>query len=84
MAGADKVHTFELVNLSEIGAAIRSKVPDIAPELQTDVVIEDATLRLDNEQFPVEVRVMFRNQGLIGVYFQRIKKGESKPTGFLW
>jgi len=81
--GTDKVHTFELVNLSQIGAAIRSKVPDIAPELQMDVVIEDATLRLDNEQFPVAVRVMFRNQGLIGVYFQRIKKGESNFQRFI-
>jgi DNA-binding response OmpR family regulator len=83
VTGTDKVHTFELVNLSEIGAAIRSKVPDIAPELQSDVVIEDATLRLDNEQFPVEVRVMFRNQGLIGVYFQRIKRGESNFQRFI-
>jgi hypothetical protein len=71
------------VNLSQIGAAIRSKITDIAPEIQPDAVIEDATLRLDNEQFPVAVQVMFRNQGLIGVYFQRIKKGESNFQRFI-
>jgi DNA-binding response OmpR family regulator len=83
VTGTNKIHTFELVNLSQIGAAIRSKITDIAPELQPDAVIEDATLRLDNEQFPVAVQVMFRNQGLIGVYFQRIKKGESNFQRFI-
>jgi len=81
--GTDKTHTFELVNVSEIGAAIRSKVPSIAPELQAEAVIEDATLRLDNEQFPVDVQVMFRRQGLLGVYFQRIKKKEANFQRFL-
>jgi DNA-binding response OmpR family regulator len=81
--GTDKTHTFELVNVSEIGAAIRSKVPTIAPELQAEAVIEDATLRLDNEQFPVDVQVMFRRQGLLGVYFQRIKKKEANFQRFL-
>lgn len=75
--GTDKTHTFELVNVSEIGAAIRSKVPSIAPELQAEAVIEDATLRLDNEQFPVDVQVMFRRHGLLGIYFQRIKRQEA-------
>jgi DNA-binding response OmpR family regulator len=78
-----KVYNFELVNVSQIGAAIRSKIPAIAPELQTDTVIEDALLRLDKEQFPVAVRVMFRKQGLIGVYFQRIKKGEPNFQRFI-
>jgi hypothetical protein len=79
----NKIHTFELVNVSQIGAAIRSKVPSIAPELQADTIIEEATLSLDNEQFPVDVRVIFRNQGLLGVYFQRIKKGESNFQRFI-
>jgi DNA-binding response OmpR family regulator len=72
-----EIHTFELVNVSQIGAAIRSKIPDVAPELQPEAVVEDATLRLDNEQFPVDIRVIYRKQGLLGVYFQRIKEGES-------
>ena len=83
VTGTSKIHTFELVNLSQIGAAIRSKIPDIAPELQPEVVIEDAILSLDKEQFPVAVQVMFRNQGLIGVYFQRIKRGESNFQRFI-
>jgi DNA-binding response OmpR family regulator len=78
-----KVYTFELVNVSQIGAAIRSKIPAIAPELQAEAVIEDAVLRLDKEQFPVTVQVMFRKQGLIGVYFQRIKKGEPNFQRFI-
>jgi DNA-binding response OmpR family regulator len=81
--GTDKTHTFELVNVSEIGAAIRSKVPSIAPELQAEAVIEDATLRLDNEQFPVDVQVMFRRHGLLGIYFQRIKRQEANFQRFL-
>ncbi len=81
--GTSDVHTFELVNVSHIGAAIRSKDPGIAPEIQPDTVIEDAVLRLDEEQFPVAVQVMFRKQGLIGVYFQQIKKGESNFQRFI-
>jgi DNA-binding response OmpR family regulator len=79
----NKVHTFELVNVSQIGAAIRSKIPAIAPELQADTVIEEATLCLDNEQFPVDVQVMYRRQGLLGVYFQRIKKREANFRRFI-
>ncbi|MBN2551772.1 MAG: hypothetical protein JXB06_03330 [Spirochaetales bacterium] len=77
LPASNKVHNFELVNVSEIGAAVRSKIPDIAPELQPDVEIEDAVLRIDNEEFPTSVKVIFRKQGLIGVFFQRIKKGQS-------
>ena len=83
VAGASEAHTFELVNVSQIGAAVRSKIPDIAPELQPDAVIEDASLSLDNEKFPVTVQVMYRKQGLLGVYFQRIKKGESNFHRFI-
>lgn len=81
--GTRQIHTFELVNVSQIGAAIRSKVPAIAPELQPDTVIEDASLSLDKEVFPVSVRVIYRKQGLLGVYFQRIKKGESNFQRFI-
>jgi DNA-binding response OmpR family regulator len=80
---ADKIHTFELVNVSEIGAAIRSKDPGIAPELEPNVVIDDAVLRVDNEEFPVAIQVIFRKYGLIGVNFQRIKKGESNFNRFI-
>jgi len=79
----NKVHTFELVNVSEIGAAIRSKDPGIAPELKSDVAIDDAVLRIDNEEFPMSLQVIFRKQGLIGVNFQRIKKGESNFMRFI-
>ena len=81
--GTSTVHTFELVNVSQIGAAIRSKITDIAPELQPDVVIEDAVLTLDNEQFPVDIQVVFRSHGLLGVYFQRIKKGDANFQRFV-
>jgi DNA-binding response OmpR family regulator len=78
-----EIHDFELVNVSQIGAAIRSKVPDIAPELQPETAVDDATLRLDNELFPVDIQVMYRKQGLLGVYFQQIKKGEPNFQRFL-
>ncbi|UCF95790.1 MAG: response regulator [Spirochaetaceae bacterium] len=78
-----KVHTFELVNVSEIGAAIRSTNPEIAPELQPDVAIEDALLRLDNEEFPVAIEVIFRKQGLLGVHFKRIRRGQSNFHRFI-
>jgi DNA-binding response OmpR family regulator len=81
--GTSKIHTFELVNVSQIGAAIRSKNPAIAPELQAGAVIDEATLSLDNEQFPVAIQVVFRRQGLLGVYFQQIKKAESNFRRFI-
>jgi CheY-like chemotaxis protein len=80
---ADKIHTFELVNVSEIGAAIRSKDPGIAPELEPKVVIDEAVLRVDNEEFPMSIQVIFRKYGLIGVNFLRIKKGESNFNRFI-
>jgi DNA-binding response OmpR family regulator len=83
LPATNKIHNFELVNISEIGAAVRSKVPEIAPELQPDVVIEEAVLRLDNEEFPTAVKVIFRKQGLIGVCFQGIKTGESNFHRFI-
>ena len=79
----NKIHTFELVNVSEIGAAIRSKDPGIAPEPESNVAIDDAVLRIDNEEFPMSLQVIFRKQGLIGVNFQRIKKGESNFNRFI-
>jgi hypothetical protein len=77
------IHDFELVNVSQIGAAIRSMAPDIAPELEPEALVEDSVLRLDNERFPVDIRVVYRRQGLLGVYFQRIKEGESNFQRFI-
>jgi DNA-binding response OmpR family regulator len=79
----NKTYTFELVNLSEIGAAIRSKDPELAPELEPDLVVEDAILRVDNQEFPVSIQVVFRKQGLIGINFLRIKKGQSNLNRFV-
>lgn len=79
----DKVHTFELVNVTQLGAAIRSKEPEIAPELQPKVMVDQAVLRLDNEEFPVLIEVRFRRQGLLGVQFQQIKERESNFNRFI-
>ena len=46
-------------------------------------MVEEAVLSLDNEQFPVDLQVIFRRQGLLGVYFQRIKSGESNFQRFI-
>jgi DNA-binding response OmpR family regulator len=79
----DQIPTFELVNVSEIGAAVRSKDPGIAPELQPDMVVQDAVLKVDNEEFPVSIRVIFRKLGLIGVNFRSIKQGEANFKRFI-
>ena len=79
----DKVHTFELVNVTQLGAAIRSKEPEIAPELQPKVVVDQAVLRLDSEEFPVAIEVRFRRQGLLGVKFQLIKERQSNFNRFI-
>jgi DNA-binding response OmpR family regulator len=79
----DQIPTFELVNVSEIGAAVRSKDPEIAPELQPNMEVEDAVLNVDNEEFPVSIRVIFRKLGLIGVNFQSIKQGEANFKRFI-
>ena len=79
----DKIHSFELVNVSEIGAAVRSRDLEIAPELAPDYTTEHALLRIDNEEFPVTVQVVFRKQGLIGVNFRSIRRGRSNFMRFL-
>jgi DNA-binding response OmpR family regulator len=81
--GSDRAHTFELVNVSLIGASVRSKITSVAPELQAETVIKDATLSLDSEQITVDIQIIYRRQGLLGVYFQRIKKKEANFQRFL-
>ena len=45
--------------------------------------MEDAILRLDNESFPVDIQVMYRKHGLLGVHFHRIKEGKSNFQRFI-
>jgi DNA-binding response OmpR family regulator len=72
-----KIHTLELVNVSEIGVAVRSRDPESAPELQPRSTIDKAVLRIDNEEFPLSARVVFRKGGLIGLVFEDIRSREA-------
>jgi DNA-binding response OmpR family regulator len=78
-----QLHVFELINLSEIGAAVRSRDPAVAPELQRGYVLEDASLRIDNQEFQISAQVVFRQQGLIGIGFQRITRGKANFLRFI-
>jgi DNA-binding response OmpR family regulator len=78
-----EILSFELVNISLVGAAIRSNEPDIAPQLQPEVVVNQAVLTLDEQEFPVGIEICFRKHGLLGVQFQRIKKGEANFQRFI-
>jgi DNA-binding response OmpR family regulator len=80
---ASKSYTFELVNVSEIGAAIRSKYPDTAPELTEGVELPKAVLQLDNEEFRISGRIVFRKGGLIGLTFDEILTGEPNFRRFM-
>ena len=60
-----------------IGASIRSRDPKAAPEIESECVIDGAVLRVDNQEFPMSVRVVFRRGGLIGIRFQRITEGQA-------
>jgi DNA-binding response OmpR family regulator len=70
-------YIFEVVNLSEVGAAVRSKDPQIAPELQPNYVIHEALLQIDGQEFRVSVRVAFRRGGLIGFRLNEIDEGKA-------
>jgi DNA-binding response OmpR family regulator len=78
-----QLHVFELVNVSEIGIAVRTRDLAAFPELQPGFELEDALLRIDNEEFQVKAQVVFRQQGLIGVGFRRIKKNKANFLRFL-
>ena len=78
-----RIHSFELVNVSQLGAAVRSKDPEVAPELAPGHAIHKAMLRLDNEEFPISAEVVFRSKGLIGVVFQEITKGQANFQRFI-
>ncbi|MBN1837335.1 MAG: PilZ domain-containing protein [Spirochaetales bacterium] len=80
---ADKLYSFELVNVSERGAAVRSRHPDTAPELQEGVPLEKAILRLDDQEFRFHGRVVFRKGGLLGLVFDRFETGEANFRRFL-
>lgn len=73
----EQLHVFELVNVSEIGAAVRTRDLTAAPELQPGFMLEDTILRIDNQEFQMSAQVVFRQQGLIGVGFRRIRKGKA-------
>lgn len=73
----NKLHLFELVNVSEAGAAVRTRDLAAAPELQPSAPIAAATLRIDAEQFRLSAQVAFRKQGLIGLAFREIKTGKA-------
>jgi DNA-binding response OmpR family regulator len=75
--------SFDLVNISEIGAAMRAREPAEAPELKPGYVIEEATLRINRDEFPICAEVVFRSRGLVGVKFRSIKKNESSFTRFI-
>jgi hypothetical protein len=53
------------------------------PELQPGYVLEDGVLRIDNQEFQMRCQVVFRQQGLIGVGFRRIKKGKANFLRFI-
>jgi hypothetical protein len=46
-------------------------------------VVDHAVLRLDNQEFQVCGQVVFRKQGLIGIGFQRIRKGKANFLRFI-
>lgn len=72
-----QLHTFELVNLCGIGAAVRSRDPEVAPELRPNYLIDSAVLKIDEEEFPIAARVVFRKGGLIGLIFAAITEREA-------
>jgi DNA-binding response OmpR family regulator len=80
---ASELHVFELVNVSEIGVAVRTRDLAAAPELVPGYVADHAVLRLDNQEFQVCGQVVFRKQGLIGIGFQRIRKGKANFLRFI-
>ena len=69
--------SFELINVSEIGVAVRSRDPAAAIEIRPELVVDHAVLRIDNQEFPMSAHVVFRSQGLIGVRFQRFRDGHA-------
>jgi CheY-like chemotaxis protein len=72
-----QLHTFELVNLCEIGAAVRSRDPEAAPEIIPKYLIDAAVLRIDEEEFPIAARIVFRKGGLIGLVIEKIIEREA-------
>jgi DNA-binding response OmpR family regulator len=79
----EQLHVFELINVCEIGAAVRTRDLAAFPELQPGYVLEDGVLRIDNQEFQMRCQVVFRQQGLIGVGFRRIKKGKANFLRFI-
>ena len=80
---AGKIYTFEVVNVSEIGAAVRSRYTDSAPELKAGEALPEAVLQLDGQEFRISGRVVFRKGGLIGLVFESIATGESNFRRFV-
>lgn len=80
---AGKNCQFPLINISEQGIAIRLGSPDEVPELKEGYVMDSALLKIDDQEYPVSFRTVFRDRNAVGVAFEEIKKEKPNFQRFL-
>jgi DNA-binding response OmpR family regulator len=74
---------FTLINLSELGAAVWVESAEHVPAVQEGYSMDSAILKIDGQEYPVSFHVAFRNEDVVGVAFEQIKKEKSNLQRFL-
>ncbi len=79
----NKRYSFPLVNICEVGTSIRLDDPANASELIPKYSVQDACLKLDNQEIHISFRIVFRTKDLIGIGFTNIGEEKSNFIRFI-
>ena len=80
---AGKSCQFPLINVSETGIAVRLGSPEEVPELQEGYAMDSAVMKIDDREYPISFRAVFRDRNVVGLAFEQIKRERPNFQRFL-
>ena len=80
---AGKSCQFPLINISETGIAVRLGSPEEVPELQEGYAMDSAVMKIDDREYPISFRAVFRDRNVVGLAFEQIKREKPNFQRFL-
>ena len=80
---AGKSCQFALINVSEMGIAVRLGSPEEVPELKEGYAMDSAVLKIDDKEYPISFRAVFRDRNVVGLAFEQIKREKPNFQRFL-
>ena len=80
---AGKSCQFTLINVSEMGIAVRLGSAEEVPELKEGYAMDSAVLRINEQEYPISFHTVFRDRNVVGVAFDQIKREKPNFQRFL-